>query len=79
MRILRSSRLILLALLLSLVPASSFAGVYISVGFAPPVLPVYEQPPCPEPGWLWTPGYWAYGVHGHRLCGWRVAWPRLCI
>jgi hypothetical protein len=65
MRILRSSRLILLALLLSLVPASSFAGVYISVGFAPPVLPVYEQPPCPEPGWLWTPGYWAYGDDGY--------------
>ena len=65
MRLLRSSRWILLALLLSLVPASSFAGVFISVGFAPPILPVYEQPPCPEPGWLWTPGYWAYGDDGY--------------
>jgi WXXGXW repeat (2 copies) len=65
MRLVRSSRWILLALLLSLVPASSFAGVFISVGFAPPVLPVYEQPPCPEPGWLWTPGYWAYGDDGY--------------
>jgi len=65
MRLLRSSRWILLAFVLSLVPASSFAGVFISVGFAPPVLPVYEQPPCPEPGWLWTPGYWAYGDDGY--------------
>jgi len=29
--------------------------VFISVGFAPPVLPVYEQPLCPEPGLMWTP------------------------
>jgi WXXGXW repeat (2 copies) len=65
MRLVRSSRWILLALLLSLIPASSFAGVFISVGFAPPVLPVYEQPPCPEPGWLWAPGYWAYGDDGY--------------
>jgi hypothetical protein len=55
----------LLAFLLSLVPASSFAGVLISVNIAPPVLPVYEQPPCPEPGWMWTPGYWAYGPEGY--------------
>jgi len=61
----RSIRLILMALLLSLVPASSFAGVFISVGFAPPVLPVYDVPPCPEPGWIWTPGYWAYGPDGY--------------
>ena len=54
-----------MALLLSLVPASSYAGVFISVGFAPPVLPVYEQPPCPQPGWMWTPGYWAYGDDGY--------------
>src|SRR6202034_2936651 len=32
----------------------------ISVQIEPPVLPVYEQPPIPEPGYLWTPGYWAY-------------------
>jgi hypothetical protein len=65
MGLLRKSRWMLLALLLSLVPASSFAGVLISVGFAPPVLPVYEQPPCPQPGWMWTPGYWAYGDDGY--------------
>jgi hypothetical protein len=26
----------------------------------PPDLPVYEQPPCPGDGYLWTPGYWAW-------------------
>ena len=46
----KSLRVMLLALLVCAIPASSFAGVFISVGFAPPVLPVYEQPPCPEAG-----------------------------
>ena len=27
---------------------------------APPPLPDYEQPPCPEDGYLWAPGYWAW-------------------
>jgi hypothetical protein len=65
MKMFRSMRLMLLALLIAVVPASSYAGVFISVGFAPPVLPVYVQPPCPEPGWMWTPGYWAYGPDGY--------------
>jgi len=65
MRLFRSARWLLLALLLSVVPASSFAGVFISVGFAPPMLPVYDQPPCPEEGLMWTPGYWAYGPEGY--------------
>src|ERR1700678_2328515 len=37
-------------------------GIGISVNFGPPALPVYEQPICPEDGYLWTPGYWAYDV-----------------
>lgn len=41
------------------------AGVFISVNFAPPVLPVYAQPPLPAPGYIWTPGYWAYGDAGY--------------
>jgi len=65
MKMLRSMRLMLLALMLAVIPASSYAGVFISVGFAPPALPVYVQPPCPEPGWMWTPGYWAYGDDGY--------------
>ena len=65
MRLFRSARWLLLALLVCLVPASSFAGVFISVGFGPPVLPVYVVPPCPEPNLIWTPGYWAYGDEGY--------------
>jgi hypothetical protein len=65
MRLFRSVRLSLLALLVLLVPASSYAGVFISVNFGPPVLPVYVQPPCPQPNLIWTPGYWAYGPDGY--------------
>ena len=64
-RILRCSRLFLLAFLIVAVPVSSFAAVFISVGIAPPPLPVYEQPWCPGPGYIWTPGYWAYGDDGY--------------
>jgi len=35
-------------------------SVGISVNFAPPELPVYEQPLCPGEGYIWTPGYWAW-------------------
>jgi hypothetical protein len=38
------------------------AVVDVQVREAPPPLPDYEQPPCPEDGYLWTPGYWAWGV-----------------
>ena len=31
----------------------------------PPALPEYTQPPCPEDGYLWTPGYWHYGSAGY--------------
>ena len=64
----KSMRVMLLALLLCVIPASSRAGVFISVGFAPPPLPVLvlaDQPPCPEAGLMWTPGYWAYGPDGY--------------
>jgi len=26
----------------------------------PPAIPEYEQPECPQDGFLWQPGYWAY-------------------
>ena len=32
---------------------------------APPPLPDYEQPPCPEDGYLWTPGYWQWVGGGY--------------
>ena len=41
--------------------AASFGQVRISVAFGPPALPVYEQPLCPGDGYIWTPGYWAWG------------------
>lgn len=50
------------ALVLAALPAVSPAGVFVgvSVNIAPPPLPVYDQPPCPEEGYIWTPGYWAW-------------------
>jgi len=49
MRLLRSVRWLFLTLLLPLIPLTSHSQIVISVGFAPPVMPVYEQPLCPEP------------------------------
>lgn len=40
--------------------AASVAQIGISVRIGPPVLPVYAQPICPGPGYMWTPGYWAW-------------------
>jgi hypothetical protein len=40
--------------------AAAQVSIGISVGFAPPELPVYEQPICPGDGYIWTPGYWAW-------------------
>ena len=40
--------------------ANAAVAVGISVNFAPPVLPVYVQPPIPEPGYIWVPGYWSW-------------------
>ena len=54
---------------LSLSTASSAEiaiGIGISVRIGPPALPVYAQPICPGPGYLWTPGYWAWSdVNGY--------------
>jgi WXXGXW repeat (2 copies) len=52
-------------LFLGLPLASSSAYVAISVGIAPPAVPVYAQPLCPAPGYIWAPGYWAYGDFGY--------------
>src|SRR6267154_2527866 len=46
-------------------PSRAQVAVGISVQFGPPVLPIYAQPICPGPGYLWTPGYWAYGPDGY--------------
>ena len=46
--------------------AASFGqiGIGISVRIGPPALPVYAQPVGPGPGYLWTPGYWAWNDDG---------------
>lgn len=40
-------------------------SVGVSIRVAPPPLRVYTQPPCPYDGYIWTPGYWAYGPAGY--------------
>jgi len=57
--------LMVLALLAAPSPSNAAVAIGISVGIAPPPLPVYEQPPIPGPGYIWTPGYWAWGPEGY--------------
>jgi hypothetical protein len=62
--LLRSSATLLALAALAAIPSRAHAGVFISVGFAPPPLPIYVQPIMPAPGYLWTPGYWSYAPDG---------------
>jgi YXWGXW repeat-containing protein len=39
--------------------------VELSAVDAPPPLLNYEQAPCPEQGYLWTPGYWSWAGAGY--------------
>lgn len=67
MRIARFICSLLLAVGLLTIPIQSRAQVVagVSVRIGPPALPVYEQPVCPGSGFLWVPGYWAYGPDGY--------------
>lgn len=58
----RTIRWLIFGILMLSFSAASFAqiGFGISVRFGPPAIPIYEQPPCPGPGYLWTPGYWSW-------------------
>jgi hypothetical protein len=60
-------RILLVALVILVIPAVSFAqiSVGVSVRIGPPALPVYAQPVCPGAGFIWTPGYWAYSPGGY--------------
>jgi hypothetical protein len=40
-------------------------GDGVQAQLAPPPLPVYDVPPCPEPDYIWTPGYWHWGPAGY--------------
>jgi len=65
MRISNSIRWLSIALVMLAMCSAASAGVFLSVNFGPPPLPVYAQPLCPGPGYIWTPGYWAYGPDGY--------------
>ena len=39
-------------------PAYAQIGIYVS--FGPPPIPIYDQPICPDDGYIWVPGYWAW-------------------
>src|SRR5580704_14288719 len=56
--------LMLFAGLLGFSPLLASADVSITI--APPPIPVYDQPPCPDDGYLWTPGWWGFagGFYG---------------
>ena len=61
----RAMGALILASVILVMPAKTYAGVFISVGIAPPILPVYEPPITPGDGYIWTPGYWAWGDEGY--------------
>jgi len=63
MRVLRSA--LMMALVHFATPAAAEVAVGVTVGIAPPALPVYEQPAMPAEGYIWTPGYWSYGPGGY--------------
>ena len=67
MRIARLLCWLLIAVGLLTIPVESRAQVLVgvSVRIGPPPLPLYVQPICPEPGYIWAPGYWAYGPDGY--------------
>src|SRR5712671_3245340 len=62
MRLVRTLGLLLFA---AIAGVSEAAAQFVSITIAPPVLPVYVQPAIPAPGYIWTPGYWAYGDDGY--------------
>lgn len=35
-------------------------GLSIRIGYPPPPMPVYEQPPLPGPDYIWVPGHWEW-------------------
>ncbi len=59
MRRLCSVMWFLFALAALAMPVAANAQI-LNITIAPPELPVYEQPPIPEPGYIWSPGYWAF-------------------
>ena len=56
----RFIRTLLFGLVVLSMSAASLAQIGVAITIGPPALPVYEQPLCPDDGYLWTPGYWGY-------------------
>src|SRR5215469_6387606 len=61
----RLMRILGLLLFAAIAGVSEASAQIVSITIAPPVLPVYEQPEIPGPGYIWTPGYWAWGDDGY--------------
>ncbi len=57
----RFIRMLLFAFVMLCMSAAAFGAVGVVISIGPPPIPVYEQPICPGDGYLWTPGYWAWG------------------
>jgi YXWGXW repeat-containing protein len=59
--------IVLLSVGVAGIPLASSQAQVICTGNAspPPELPVYDQPPMPGPGYIWTPGYWGGGPLGY--------------
>lgn len=56
----RSRWFFIITLITLMLPIAAAAQIGITVSFGPPALPIYAQPICPAPNYLWVPGYWAY-------------------
>src|SRR5450631_2342191 len=54
------NRFLLPAMLAVLLPGFGLSQISVEVNVPPPELPVYDQPPIPGDGYVWTPGYWAW-------------------
>src|SRR5271157_6505060 len=65
MRIRSSVRYLIFLFVILAIPATLFGQFGVSITVAPPELVVYSQPICPQEGYLWAPGYWAYGPDGY--------------
>jgi hypothetical protein len=57
--------LFLILAMAALFTSHAFAGIQFSVNIAPPPIAVFDQPPCPGDGYIWTPGYYQYGDYGY--------------
>src|ERR1700688_1410074 len=57
---------LMLAIVIFAFSVASFCqcAVGICVRVGPPPLPIYAQPICRGPGFLWTPGYWGWNDDG---------------